>query len=78
MSVMSPSIERELHAYLERLPVEQQQQVLGFARALAERSSRGVPGSLLKQFAGTIPKDELATMEQAIEEGCERIRPDEW
>jgi hypothetical protein len=32
----------------------------------------------LPQFAGTIPSDELALMERAIDEGCERIDGDDW
>lgn len=76
---MAPSsLAREVVTQLERLPLEQQRQVLDFARALAEAKPRGVPGSALLQFAGAIPLDDLAAMARAIEGDCERIDPDEW
>jgi hypothetical protein len=47
-----------------------------------ELPSRHVPGVLshaeLAQFAGSIPADDLAAMETAIEEGCEQIDPESW
>lgn len=63
---------------LQRLPERQQQQVLVYARNLRTELSAGVPGAALLQFAGAIPREDLALMEQAIEEGCERIDVDEW
>lgn len=38
---------------------------------------RGVPGRDLLRFAGTIDAKSAREMEEAIEEGCERIDPDE-
>jgi len=58
---------------LGSLTVEQQQQVLGFVRALAATRVRGVPGQTLLRFAGAIDASDLTTMAQAIEEGCEHI-----
>jgi putative addiction module component (TIGR02574 family) len=39
---------------------------------------RGVPGRDLLRFAGTIDAESARAMEQAIEEGCERIDLEEW
>jgi len=37
-----------------------------------------VPGRDPLRFAGTIDADSAREMEEAIEEGCERIDPEEW
>jgi hypothetical protein len=57
---------------------EQQHRVLEFARALSTAAPRGVPGKELLSFAGAIAPDDLRRMEQAIQEGCEKVNPDEW
>ena len=59
------------------LPLEQQREVLAFARAL-KAQPEGVKGSSLLNFAGYISPSDLAQMQEAIEEGCERIDIDEW
>ncbi len=74
----NPILEKALHDQLDQLPLEQQRQVLEFARALATAPVRGVPGHTLVPFAGTIEADDLLTMTQAIEDGCEKVNPDEW
>ena len=72
------SIEREVVAQLGKLPLEKQQQVLYFARALAGANQRGVPGQDLLRFAGTIEVSDLQAMSRAIEEGCEKVNQNEW
>ena len=71
-------LEKALHEQLDRLPLEQQRQVLEFARALAMVEIRGVPGSALSRFAGTIEPEDLNAMTQAINEGCEEVNSNEW
>lgn len=61
---------------LGTLPLEQQRKVLAFTRSLASRP-KGVKGASLL-FAGSIPPDELIRMQEAIDNGCERIDTDEW
>ncbi len=75
---MDPTIEDELREHLKRLPTEQQRQVLDFARSLSCGVRQGVKGPLLKRFGGGIPKEELAIIAQAIEQGCEQVNWDEW
>jgi hypothetical protein len=75
--MVSSALEMEIREQLDRLPLDQQRQVLDFARALAVTRPVGVPGTALLRFAGTIAPDDLATMAQAIEEGCETIDPGE-
>jgi len=74
--MVDATIEQELSTCLGRLPVQQQRQVLEFARTLA--TPQGVRGADLLQFAGTIDESDLETMSQAIKDGCERIDADEW
>ncbi len=76
--MVDAAIEQELSTCLGRLPVEQQRQVLEFARTLATPLLQGVRGSTLLKFAGTIDESDLEAMSQAIEDGCERIDVDEW
>jgi hypothetical protein len=68
-----PKLETEICEYLHQLPLEQQRHVLEFVRALVAAQVRGVPGQSLLRFAGTIDASDLATMAQAIENGCEYI-----
>ena len=39
---------------------------------------RGVPGRNPLRFAGAIDTESVREMEEAIEDGCERIDPEEW
>jgi hypothetical protein len=76
--MLTPELETEICAYLHQLPFEQQRHVLEFLRALVAVRVRGVPVQALLRFAGTIDASDLATMAQAIEEGCEQIHGEDW
>jgi hypothetical protein len=73
-----PKLEEEIYVHLQQLSLEQQQQVLGFVRTLGATRVRGVPGQTLLRFAGAIDASDLATMTQAVEEGCEHIHDEDW
>jgi len=73
-----PNLETEICAYLHQLPLEQQRHVLEFVRALATAQVRGVLGQALLRFAGAIDASDLATMAQAIEDGCEQVYGEDW
>ncbi len=73
-----PALETEICAYLHKLPLEQQRHVLEFVRALVAARVQGVPGQALLRFAGAIDASDLATMAQAIEDGCEQIHGEDW
>ncbi|MFI5399262.1 MAG: hypothetical protein ACHQ9S_27345 [Candidatus Binatia bacterium] len=75
---MNPAIEKELRERLELLPTAQQRQVLDFVRALAAKKRQATSGQALSQFAGTIAKEDLVLITEAIDEGCEQVNPDEW
>lgn len=72
-----PSLEREILEELKSLTPEQQRRVLDLARSLSARP-RGVSGKELLRFAGIFSPEEGEAIERAIEEGCERIDPDDW
>ena len=76
--MMTPTLETEIREQLSQLPLEQQRQVLEFARALVATRVHGVPGQALLRFAGLVEADDLAAMKQAIEEDCEQVHPNEW
>lgn len=66
------AIAQELLKQLEQLPLESQKKVLEFARALNVVTPKGKSGKDLLKFAGTIDRDSLKAMEEAIDYGCER------
>ncbi|WP_119068293.1 hypothetical protein [Aggregatilinea lenta] len=73
--MVASSVQREISERVKRLDAEQQRQVLNFILNLTE--PQGVSGASLRRFAGTIEPEDLAAMQEAIED-CERIDPAEW
>lgn len=71
-------LEKAIHEQLEKLPIEQQRQVLEFVRALASTELKGSLGSSLMRFAGTIDLKDLEAMTNAINEDCEKVSSNEW
>ena len=78
MVMTAQTLEAEIRKQLDQLPLEQQRQVLEFARSLVATRIRGVPGKDLLRFAGVIDTEDLNIMKQTIEEGCEKIDLNEW
>ncbi len=76
---MNSSIINEVFEQLKVMPPSLPQRVLEFTRTLTDSTTvKGVPGSHLLQFAGTIPSDELNLMSEAINSGCEQVDTNEW
>ena len=75
---MEISTLNEVIEQLQRMPQSLQQQVLEFARSLADSPIQGVPGSQLLRFAGTIPLQDIELMRQAIAQDCEQVDLNEW
>lgn len=69
---------QEIIQRLENLSLEQQRQVLDFTLQVSGEPPKQYPGKNLLQFVGTISKEDLEIMQQAIEEGCEQIDESEW
>jgi len=72
------TVEKTIHDQVAQLPVEKQQQVLEFVRALSRDGKMGVPGRNLLRFAGAIDPKDLIAIEKAVNEGCEQIDANEW
>jgi hypothetical protein len=75
---MEASTLNEVIEQLQRMPQSLQQQVLEFARSLVDSPVRGVPGSQLLRFAGTIPLQDIELMREAITQDCEQVDLNEW
>jgi len=63
---------------LDQLSEREQQRILEFAENLPSGTPRGTPGKDLLKFFGTIDSEDCRRMEEAIEEGCERVDPRDW
>jgi len=72
------ALKEELLKHLEHLPSELQRQVLELSRAMARSAARGIPGKQLFRFSGILSQEDASAMAQLIEEGCERVDPNEW
>jgi hypothetical protein len=78
-NTMNPSIIDQVFERLKVMPQSLQQQVLEFTRTLADSTNvKGVSGSQLLRFAGTIPLDDLNLMNEAINQDCEQVDINEW
>lgn len=75
---MTLSVIDQVVEQLSAMPQPLQQQVLQFARGLTLPEKKGTPGQQLLQFAGSIPSDDLSLIQEAIEEGCEKVDVNEW
>jgi hypothetical protein len=75
---MTTSISDQIIEQLNIIPQDLQYQVLEFARNLTKSKIKGVPGEELLKFAGSIPKEDLQLMSEAIKQDCEKVDFDEW
>lgn len=69
---------QEIVQRLKSLSIEQQRQVLDFILEFSGEPPKKYPGKNLLQLVGTISKEDLEIMKQAIEEGCEQIDESGW
>jgi len=76
--MLNVTVKKQIISQMGLLDYEHQRRVLDFARALVVTCPKGVPGKQLLSLAGTIPADDLKTMEQAIEDSCEKVDQNEW
>ncbi|MBD2293988.1 hypothetical protein H6G06_10900 [Anabaena sphaerica FACHB-251] len=75
---MNVSVTDQIIEQLKIMPQDLQYQVLEFARNLTNSNIKGVPGKELLKFAGSIPKEDLQLMSEAIKQDCEKVDFDEW
>jgi hypothetical protein len=72
------AVDRELTIRIAQLDPDEKRRVLEYVRTLGPSRPLGTPGSALRPLFGSMSKEDVAEMRQAIEEGCERIDPDGW
>lgn len=75
---MNKPLPKELTDELEVLEKDDIDRVVAYARSLKERHERQARRSELMKLAGSIPKEEIAQINAAIKEGCERIDHEGW
>jgi len=75
---MKSSIVDQVIEQLSHMPQSLQLQVLQFARVLGQVRIQGTPGQVFLRFAGSIPQDDIALMQNAIEQDCGQVDLDEW
>jgi hypothetical protein len=72
------TIQNQLLQQVDQLTLEEQHRVLDFANSLSKMHP---PTSRPKHFMelfGTLDPQSAEEMSRAIEEGCERIDPNDW
>lgn len=71
---------QQIAKQIERLPAEQQEEVLRFVASLSAAGPApiGESGAKLRQFARSLDHVSAQQMTQAIEEACERVDAGDW
>lgn len=72
-----PSLKDDLYREIADLDESDRKRVLDFVHSLGSRP-QGTSGSALLPFSGTVPESDMAEIEAAIEEGCEKVNPGAW
>ncbi|MEY2911284.1 MAG: hypothetical protein RLZZ184_593 [Cyanobacteriota bacterium] len=75
---MNVPISDQIIEQLNIITQDLQYQVLEFAPNLTKSKIKGVPGKELLKFAGSIPKEDLQLMSEAIKQDCEKVDVNEW
>ncbi len=73
-----PAVKERILKDLDQLSLEQQRRAADLAHGLVSPLPKGATVADLLQVAGTLDRLSAQEMLRAIEEGCERVDPDEW
>ncbi|HVT57766.1 MAG TPA: hypothetical protein VHR45_05150 [Thermoanaerobaculia bacterium] len=76
--MVEATVKEQILSDLERLSPEMQVRAAQLVHGLVEAAPKGTPGRDLLRFAGAIDAESIREMEEAIEDGCERIDPEAW
>jgi hypothetical protein len=74
--MVDAAVKEQILGDFERLSPAMQARAAQLVHGLVSAIPRGVPGRDLLRFAGTIDAQSIREMEEAIEDGCERIAPE--
>ena len=69
---------RKLHLIEEMIKLKSEKTLIQIERILKPSSSNKHARTSAHDFLGTISEKDAMLMEDAIQEGCEQIHPDDW
>jgi hypothetical protein len=77
---MGDYIVQQVAEQMSALPSHMQRQVLDYVLFLKQKRREGTPGEIVLRSAreNRISHEDAELIAKAIEEGCERIDPNEW
>lgn len=76
--MVEATVKEQILNDIEQLSPEMQARAAQLIHGLVEAGPRGISGRDLLPFAGAIDAESIREMEEAIEDGCERIDPEAW
>jgi hypothetical protein len=76
--VVLPDVKDQILRDLDRLSPDQQKHAAELVSGLVSALPQGASIEDLEKAAGTLDEESAREMMAAIEEGCERVDPDEW
>jgi hypothetical protein len=76
--VIEPTVKEQILKDLDRLSPELQRRALTLVHGLVDPFPKGASVEDLMSVAGILDDESAREMMEAIEEGCERIDPEDW
>jgi hypothetical protein len=76
--VVLPDVKDQILKDLDRLSPDQQKRAAELVSGLVSVLPQGASIEDLQIVAGTLDEESAREMMAAIEDGCERVDPDEW
>ncbi len=73
-----PDVKDQILKDLDRLSPDQQKRAAELVSGLVSVLPQGASIEDLQKVAGTLDEESAREMMAAIEDGCERVDPDEW
>jgi hypothetical protein len=73
-----PAVKEQILNDLDRLSPELQRRAADLVHGLVSPLPKGTSGRELLRFAGTLDDESAREMNEAIEQGCERVDLDAW
>jgi hypothetical protein len=78
LPVIEPTVKERILRDLDQLSPELQQRAVRLVHNLVDPLPRGASVENLMSLAATLDDESAREMIEAIEEGCERIDPEDW
>jgi hypothetical protein len=78
LPVIEPTVKERILRDLDQLSPELQQRALQLVHNLVDPLPKGASVEDLMSLAGALDDESAREMIEAIEEGCERIDPEDW